>query len=84
MSDPVRFRIGSKQLDMLITLGNPLTYLIGGGDYLTRRMIVRGLLHEREPGCIAITPYGLRRLADELEAGKVQARASHRPPLRDV
>jgi hypothetical protein len=70
MADHVT-RIGKNQLCMLITLASPTMLLLTPGK-AEAAMVRRGLLREREPGgALAITPAGLRALADEMEAGRV-------------
>lgn len=64
-------RVGKNQLQILIMLGSPATLLLAP-DRLVRGMVSRGLLRERAPGkACCITPAGLRRLADEMQAGRV-------------
>ena len=64
-------RLGKNQLHVLAALGSPgFVLLVPGRE--TRSMVKAGLLREREPGgAVCITPAGLRRLADEMERGRV-------------
>jgi hypothetical protein len=65
-------RVGKNQIRTLIVLGSPTTcLLVPGPDSLA--MVKRGLLRQREPGkgSVCISPLGLRVLADEMEAGRV-------------
>lgn len=67
----MRPRIGKLQLQTLVMLGSPTTSLIVPTPR-ERSMIARGLLKCGESGGFAcITPLGLRVLADEMEAGRV-------------
>lgn len=64
-------RIGKHQLRTLIMLGSPGCLLLTPGRS-EQGMVARGLLRERAPGkACCITPAGLRALADEMEAGRV-------------
>ena len=63
-------RIGSNQLNRLILLGSPTrAFLVP--DEVSRSLIKRGLVSD-ESGLIRITPAGLRALADEMDAGRVE------------
>lgn len=62
-------RIGRQQLRLLMLLGSPGNVLVTPADRVAKALIRRGLLAEGEG--VAITPAGLRALADELEAGRV-------------
>lgn len=62
-------RVGRDQLRTLIMCGSP-TMLLLTEDRASRALVKRGLL--RSDGRIsAITPAGLRVLANEMEAGRV-------------
>ena len=64
-------QIGKNQLFVLITLASPTMLLLTPGK-AEASMVKRGLLREREPGGpLAITAAGLRTLADEMDAGRV-------------
>jgi len=64
-------RIGSRQLDLLIMTASPTCTLIST-DKVSAALVRLGLLRECEPGgACCITPAGLRRLADEMAAGRV-------------
>jgi hypothetical protein len=64
-------RIGKNQLQLLATLASP-TVLMLAPSKEARGLVKRGLLREREPGkSCCITPAGLRALACEIEAGRV-------------
>ncbi len=64
-------RIGKNQLETLIALGSPTRLLLVPGR-AEKGLVVKGLLREREPGkACCISPAGLRVLADEMEAGRV-------------
>lgn len=66
--------LGSRQLESLITLARPGSVMLTP-DAVERSLLALGLLSQPEgrPGTMRITPAGLRRLADELEAGRVDA-----------
>lgn len=65
-------RIGKKQLRTLIMLGSPTMLLLVPGKS-ERGLIKRGLLRESEPGkACCISPAGLRVLANEMDAGRVE------------
>ena len=64
-------RIGKNQLQLLVTLGSPAVLMLAPSKE-ARGLVKRGLLREREGGkACCITPAGLRALADEMEAGRV-------------
>lgn len=66
-------RIGKNQLRLLITLASPTMMLMTGGKEAVA-MASRGLLQERRQGNgvgYSISSSGLRALADEMEAGRV-------------
>ena len=64
-------RIGKNQLRTLVILGSPSMSMVVPGK-TERAMIARGLLKCDEKGGFAcITPLGLRILADEMEAGRI-------------
>jgi hypothetical protein len=64
-------RIGKNQLQTLVMLGSPTMSLVVPGREC-RALIQNGLLRTSETGGFAcITPKGLRALADEMEAGRV-------------
>lgn len=66
-------RIGKDQLETLIALGSPTCLLLTTSGRGTAGLVKKGLLREREPGrACCITPAGLRVLADEMEAGRVE------------
>jgi hypothetical protein len=59
--------IGDEQLRLLITLGTPSCVVVSGID-----RSARGLLELYGKGeCYRISAQGLRHLADQLEAGRV-------------
>ena len=62
--------LGINQTRMLLMLASPATALVTP-DAVSRRLIKRGLLAD-EGSAIRITPAGLRALADEMEAGRVE------------
>jgi hypothetical protein len=64
-------RVGKNQLEILVALGLPtMTLLVPGPE--TRGMVKKGLLKESKPrGSVCITARGLRTLADEMDAGRV-------------
>lgn len=65
-------RVGKNQIRTLVMLGSPtMCLLVPCPD--ARAMVKRGLLRQREPGngSVCISPLGLRVLADEMEAGRV-------------
>ena len=68
-------RVGNKQLEWLIVLASPNCRRVSV-DPMMASMIKRGLLRDYAPrkgriGGIGITSAGLRRLADEMDAGRV-------------
>lgn len=66
-------RIGKNQLSILITMASPTRLLMTGGKQ-AEVMAARGLLREHRQGegvTYRIAPDGLRALADEMEAGRV-------------
>lgn len=65
-------RIGPQQLQRLITLSS-LGCMLIVGDRLSESLVRRGLLADDGKGdWCRITPAGLRALADEMEAGRVE------------
>jgi hypothetical protein len=62
--------ISDEQLWTLIILATPTMVLLGGSGRSDRALIKRGFLHDGDGG-ITIGPAGLRRLADEMEKGRV-------------
>lgn len=64
--------LGKRQLDRLIGLACPgLVQVVG--DAVSDSLVRRGYLKAKPNGSFArITPAGLRRLADELEAGRIK------------
>ena len=64
-------RIGQQQLRLLIMTASPTRILLTT-DKVSDSLVRRGLLREtdRSKAC-CITPAGLRALADEMEAGRV-------------
>ncbi|MBN9472081.1 MAG: hypothetical protein J0J10_25275 [Bosea sp.] len=66
-------RLGTQQLRLLCGLGSPGTALVVP-DRISNSLVTRGLLrntHPSKPGMQRITPAGLRQLADDLEAGRL-------------
>lgn len=65
-------RIGDRQLETLVALGSPTMTLLAPGPE-TRSMVKNGLLRQRAPneGAVCITAAGLRKMADEMDAGRV-------------
>lgn len=66
-------RLGKKQMLLLCGLGSPGMALVVP-DKLSNGLVARGLLrdtHPTKPGMQRITPAGLRQLADDLEAGRL-------------
>ncbi len=64
-------RIGSRQLELLIAAASPCALLLTT-DKVSAALVRRGFFREREPGgACCISPAGLRVLADEMEAGRV-------------
>lgn len=65
-------RLGQKQLETLAALGSPGMAMVVP-DKVTLSLVKHGLLRVTESNSFAcITPAGLRRLADELEAGHIE------------
>ncbi len=64
-------RIGIHQLRLLIMTGSPTCILLTP-DRSSDGLVKRGLLRKREDGACSVTPAGLRALADEMEAGRVE------------
>lgn len=63
--------LGKYQTRLLVVLGSPTRAMVVP-DATAKSLVARGLLREREPdGMVCITPAGLRALADEMEAGRV-------------
>lgn len=65
-------RLGSNQLQVLVALGSPtMTLLVPGPECAS--MVKGGLLrrHRGTDGAVCITAAGLRKLADEMDAGRV-------------
>lgn len=69
-------RLGKKQIAALASVGRPTSAWIVGGNRMMLGLRDKGLLAPidamRPDGCLAITPLGLRVLADELEAGRIK------------
>lgn len=64
-------RIGKRQLETLVALGSPTCAMIVP-DKCAVSLVARGLLKVSESGGFAcITASGLRVLAEEMEAGRV-------------
>lgn len=66
-------RLGKQQMCLLCGLGSPGTALVVP-DKLSNGLVARGLLRNTHPtmsGMQRITPAGLRQLADDLEAGRL-------------
>lgn len=73
-------KIGPRQRRLLAQLARPGSALIVGDD-VSRSLVRRGLLEEDTPGSdsiLTITPAGLRVLADEAEAGRVDLKIKPR------
>lgn len=65
-------RLGKKQIEMLAALGSPGVAMIVP-DKIALSLVKRGLMRTAETGGFAcVTPAGLRVLADEFEAGRVE------------
>ena len=65
-------RLGINQLRMLTLLGSPATLLLVG-DAVSDSLVKRGLARQdKVRRGVVVTPDGLRRLADEMEAGRVK------------
>jgi hypothetical protein len=63
--------IGKRQLETLVTLGSPKFAMVVP-DKCALSLVKRGLLRTADSGAFAcITPAGLRVLAAEMEAGRV-------------
>ncbi len=66
--------IGKRQLELLLSLASPSLMLVVG-DGLSASLVQRGLLQPRyrdKPDAFhGITPAGLRALADNFEAGRL-------------
>jgi hypothetical protein len=63
--------LGKRQRELLLTLASPSRVMIVG-DALTASLVRRGLLAARDNGdWCRITPAGMRALADEYEAGRL-------------
>ena len=88
MSTPTRpRRLGARQIDSLIAVASPHMLMMNPGT-VERALVRDGLLVERprfgpprpgKPlcGAVGISAAGLRRLADEMDAGRVE-NAVHR------
>ena len=63
-------RLGTKQLQLLAQLASPTVFLVTP-DRRSASLVRRGLLREVVSGACCITPAGLRRLADAIEAGQL-------------
>lgn len=64
-------RLGTRQIRRLCILASAALGLLTPGR-TDRSLVARGLFRERKPnGAIVITPAGLRALANEMEAGRV-------------
>lgn len=64
-------KLGPKQLELLI-LASSVTSVLLSTDKVSASLVKRGLLRERDAGkACCIAPAGLRLLADEMEAGRV-------------
>jgi hypothetical protein len=63
--------LGKNQRERLTALGCPTTAQVVGCA-VTRSLAKRGLLRSDGDGFFCITPAGLRWLADELEAGRIE------------
>jgi hypothetical protein len=63
-------RIGIHQLRLLVSLGSPCMHLIVL-DRVAKTLLARGLIRESDSAGYVITPLGLRVLADEMAAGRV-------------
>lgn len=62
--------LGKRQFALLASLGG-VNFAVVVGDKMTASLVRRGLLMAEPDGSFArITAYGLRRLADEVEAGR--------------
>ncbi len=67
-------RLGTQQLRLLCTLGSPGLALVVP-DRVSNSLVRLGLLrdtHRAGPGMQRVTAAGLRRLADEMEAGRLE------------
>lgn len=64
--------LGTRQLELLMLM-SLCGSVVTARDATVRKLLGRGLLTERSAGGLRITPAGLRTLADELEAGRVDA-----------
>lgn len=71
MRQELPMRLGKNQRERLTALGCPSTAQVVGCK-VTRRLAELGLLRSKEDGFFCITPAGLRWLADELEAGRIE------------
>jgi len=67
--------LGKHQLCLLATMASPFSLLVVG-DRISRSLVRRGLLGQhfakKDDAFIGITPAGLRALADEMEAGRLE------------
>lgn len=64
--------LGKHQRDLLAALAG-VTMALVVGDKLSDSLVRRGLLAAEPDGsCAHITPAGLRAIADEIEAGRVE------------
>lgn len=63
-------RVGPHQLRTLMMIGSPTMRLLTP-DRSATALVRRGLCRQCESGAVCITPAGLRVLADEMEAGRV-------------
>lgn len=64
-------KIGHQQLQLLISLASPGRILVVG-DRISKSLVKRGILADDGKGdWCRITPCGMRLLADEMEAGRI-------------
>ncbi|WCS27833.1 hypothetical protein LOK46_13715 [Methylobacterium sp. NMS14P] len=80
-------RLGQKQLESLLSVASPTMLMLTPGK-VERGLVAAGLLVERPKfgpalpgkplcGAVGISAAGLRRLADEIDAGRVQNALEH-------
>lgn len=78
--------LGKNQLERLLGLASPSLYLVVGDDAVSRSLVKRGLIEpldrKRPKAFLRITPFGMRVLADALEAGQLAQFMKPFPPQR--
>lgn len=79
-------RLGDRQIEALTSVGNPtMTWLCGSSKImqtLRQKGCVRPLNPKEPDACLAITPAGLRALAEALEAGRIEQKLPEHKAVR--